>query len=161
MRLFTKSSLAVARSLIFCIFFLSLALFFGVKTYASEIATESVLTPTPSPLPESAEKPPILEGSASLSQGTQSMQKQSLFVPTFSTLSFLDSETIIIPSDGTTVYSSPLQNGKQYLITISGTYIWGNCDPIHCPGQHFAQFSSRQKGLFYQCQKRKDDIELI
>lgn len=55
---------------------------------------------------------------------------------TFSALPprFLSSqETLTVPADGSSVQSQSLESGATYTATISGTYVWGGCDPVNCP----------------------------
>ena len=112
-----------------CFAFLFFMLPLGMWGFVLTANADTVQIPTPTPLQESTSNLPIIKGSA-IEGGAL---RQVLFAPAFSTSSVSDSETFTIPSDGTVAKSTPLKNGVQYAITISGTFIWGGCDPIHCP----------------------------
>jgi triacylglycerol esterase/lipase EstA (alpha/beta hydrolase family) len=110
------------RILIFPFYFFFFFIFsFSSKTYAA--------TPTPTPVQESALKLSTIRGDAV----NQKILKNALLAPAVSNSSVSNSETLVVPSDGATVQSSVLKNGEQYIITISGTFIWGNCDKTTCP----------------------------
>ncbi len=107
-----------ARSAIFSTFlFLFFIFLFCSKTYAA-------LTPTP--VQEQTLKLPITLGNTT----NQKIQNPASLD---SSLSASGLETLFLPANGTTVQSSVLENGQQYIIRISGTFIWGNCDKIACP----------------------------
>ncbi|MBI4096129.1 MAG: alpha/beta hydrolase [Candidatus Levybacteria bacterium] len=111
MRLFAALSVAFVRSFLVFIF-----LFF--ELFFASGASALGMTPTPTLLPQPALNVPIIKGNA---------------VSALSVSSLSDSETLIVPSDGTKVQSPILKNGQQYIIAISGTFIWGNCDKVTCP----------------------------
>lgn len=44
-------------------------------------------------------------------------------------------ETLYVPASGDTISSeTSLAVGTTYTIRVTGMYVWGSCDPFHCPG---------------------------
>lgn len=57
-------------------------------------------------------------------------------------------ETLAIPANGNTVYSSNhYSSASEYKIVVSGTFTWGGCDPVTCPdggGCDYARYADAE-----------------
>lgn len=65
---------------------------------------------------------------------TNQVEISTSSLPSQLSLSLQALQTLTVPTDGTLTQTNfNLSVGVIYLIRVSGTYVWGNCDPVNCP----------------------------
>lgn len=118
------------------VFLLALVHLYSPSVDAANSGKNVAISITPSPVPQRSKTDAISTITGKPVSETNQVHAFAALpsIPTPNTSSqFEYTENIVVPSDGSTVQSQSLINGVAYTVTISGTFIWGNCDPVTCP----------------------------